>query len=344
MRSARAAVKRASVDTSPCGTVQPSKGDEALNTTQRTEGAFEKADRGLHGPLPGLSLLVCTLGRGDCLVRLFESLTAQTRRDFEVVLVDQNPCGTLDAIVDPFRQRLDIVHVRSSPGLSRARNVGLAFCSAPLVAFPDDDCWYPPDLVAQVADGFAADPGLMVLMGRTVDSAGRESLGSYLRADARIDRRNVWSAGNSNSLFVRCVAARAVGGFDESLGVGAPTPFKSGEETDFLLRILASGGDARFRRDLLVHHDQVSATDAVVMARRAKAYSPGFGRVLRLHHYGVAYLGFRLLRTAAGVCIALARRDVSGARYKAIWAWGTASGYAGRVPPVLHGTAAIGKH
>ena len=107
---------------------------------------------------PLVSLLVCTKGRSAQLERLFDSLLLQTHRDFEVVLVDQNEPGTLEPIVGRYRDRLVIDHARSAPGLSRARNVGLARCRGDLVAFPDDDCWYPPGLVAELVRMFAEHP------------------------------------------------------------------------------------------------------------------------------------------------------------------------------------------
>ncbi|WP_348649456.1 glycosyltransferase family 2 protein [Methylobacterium aquaticum] len=275
-------------------------------------------------PPPLVSLLVCTKGRSAQLERLFESLLAQTCPDFEVVLVDQNEPGTLEPIVGRYRDRLGIDHARSAPGLSRARNVGLARCRGDLVAFPDDDCWYPPGLVAEVVRLFAEHPEADAVTGRTLDATGRESLGAFLAADQAVDRRNVWFSGNSNGLFVRRAAARAVGGFDETLGVGAPTPFRSGEETDFLLRLLAQGRRVVFRHGLVVHHDQVAEAGRHT---RAADYARGFGRVLRLHRYGLLYLAFRLARFTASGTRALLRRDTGTARDKALWAIGTVAGY-----------------
>lgn len=275
-------------------------------------------------PPPLVSLLVCTKGRAAQLERLFESLLLQTCPAFEVVLVDQNEPGTLEPIVGRYRDRLGIDHARSAPGLSRARNVGLARCRGDLVAFPDDDCWYPPGLVAEVVRLFAEHPEADAVTGRTLDATGRESLGAFLAADHAVDRRNVWFSGNSNGLFVRRAAARAVGGFDETLGVGAPTPFRSGEETDFLLRLLAQGRRVAFRHGLVVHHDQVAEAGRHA---RAADYARGFGRVLRLHRYGLVYLGFRLARFTASGTRALLRRDTGTARDKALWAIGTVAGY-----------------
>jgi glycosyltransferase involved in cell wall biosynthesis len=275
---------------------------------------------------PAVSLLLCTVGRTEPLLRVLQSLKQQTFKDFEVVVVDQNPPGVLDPILSQFTPALRIVHCQAPRGLSRARNVGLAQCRGTFLAFPDDDCWYPEDLVARVVALFAASPDVDIHAGRTLDAEGQASLGLFLDQDAPITKQNIWFAGNSNSLFVRTAAARRINGFDEGLGVGAATKFKSGEETDFVLRLLERGAKGRFHHDLFVHHDQVLDDEAAAL-RRAAAYAPGFGRVLRLHRYGLAYLGQRLARTLARACLAFVQGDLATARYKLVWAKGTASGY-----------------
>jgi glycosyltransferase involved in cell wall biosynthesis len=276
---------------------------------------------------PQVSLLLCTLGRTEPLARALAHFARQTSRAFEIVVVDQNPPGHLDATLQAYRTQLSIAHVRSTPGLSHARNVGLAACRGDIIGFPDDDCWYPPELIATIVARFASHPDWDILMGRTLDADGRESLGRFLSGDGTIDKNNLWFTGNSNTLFVRAAAAHAIGGFDETLGVGASTVFKSGEETDFVLRILARNARAIFQHDLIVHHDQVGDNAGAAGWKRAKAYAPGFGRVLRLHDYGIAYVTLRVLRTLASAGIALLRGDMGEVRYKLLWARGTVEGY-----------------
>lgn len=286
----------------------------------------------MHGSAaPRLSLLCCTVGRTEKLGRLLDSLARQTVRDFELIVVDQNEPGVLDPVLAPFSDRFDIHHVRSERGLSRARNVGLAHCRAPLVAFPDDDCWYPATLAEKVVALFDADPLTGVFTGRTTDADGADSLGLFLGADAGITKSNVWLSGNSNSLFIRTGIARKIGGFDETLGVGAASAFKSGEETDFLLRALAAGARGFYRRDLVVHHDQAPVGGAGGVSR-AQDYARGFGRVLRLHDYGAAYVGMRVARSSARALLALATGDMATARYKALWALGTFRGFIAPLP------------
>ena len=275
--------------------------------------------------------MCCTLGRTDTLTRLLDSLAAQTERRFELIVVDQNPPGVLEPLLAGYADRVSLRRLRSAPGLSRARNVGLAACRAPLVAFPDDDCWWPPDLAARLVALFESHPHIDLITGRTQDAAGADSLGLFLAADAPIARANVWRIGNSNGLFVRTALARRISGFDERLGVGAPTPFKSGEETDFVLRALAHGARGLYRRDLIVHHDQAPQSGADGL-ERAQGYARGFGRVLRLHGFGAADVALRVARPAARAALAALGGDGATARYKARWARGVMQGFFARDP------------
>src|SRR5271166_4981282 len=100
-----------------------------------------------------LSLVVATVKRVRELERLLSSLDTQTHRDFEVIIVDQNADDRLVPVIQQHKG-LDIVHLRERPGLSRARNTGLGVARGDLICFPDDDCWYPSDLLASVFNWF----------------------------------------------------------------------------------------------------------------------------------------------------------------------------------------------
>lgn len=269
-----------------------------------------------------ISLVVCTLGRFEPLERLLGSLERQTNRKFEVIVVDQNPDGFLDAALSR-HPGLPIVHMRSPKGLSRARNVGLTRCSGAIIGFPDDDCWYDPDVLKKVETLFAARPDMAFMSGRTVDAEGAVSLNRYPDESAPIDRSNIFAATNSNAIFVRSDVARDVRGFDETLGVGAATPFQAGEETDFLLRCLACGHKGLYEPGLVVRHDQV--TDSL---QRLRAYSAGFGRVARIHGLGTSVFFPRNVRTIAGGFYRALKGDVAGARQRYACLMGSIRGYA----------------
>jgi glycosyltransferase involved in cell wall biosynthesis len=89
------------------------------------------------------SLVLATVGRTQEVARFLDSLARQTYRDFELIVVDQNPDDRLVELLRPFELRFPIIHLRCERGVSRARNLGPKYVSGDIVGFPDDDCWYP---------------------------------------------------------------------------------------------------------------------------------------------------------------------------------------------------------
>ena len=275
-----------------------------------------------------ISLIVCTLGRTEELRRLIASLQNSTAAPLEVLIVDQNPAGYLDDILSA-GGGLPLKRIPCEPGLSRARNVGLKAARGRIIGCPDDDCWYPPNVIRDVQSAFASRPELGILIGRTADAEGRTSVSPHMEAPAPISRDNVFRAGNSNGLFVRRDVADAVGGFDESLGVGARTPFQSGEETDFVLRGLASGAAGSFDPSLVIHHEQGNPAKARQI-HRIRQYSAGFGRVLRKNGFGWGSVARPVARTLARAALCTAKLELAGAAQRLAWAAGVIRGFSAR--------------
>jgi glycosyltransferase involved in cell wall biosynthesis len=275
-----------------------------------------------------LSLVLCTLGdRKRQLTRLMASLENQEFKGFEIILVDQNPPGHLDDILQTKCTGIAIKHVRSDRGLSIARNVGLANATGEVIGFPDDDCWYFPDTLAQVSAFFRLNPKIDILLGRTVDEFDAPSLSPARTESGAVTRSNIWISGNSNTLFVRKEAIAPGGGFNEELGVGARSLYQSGEETDFILKLMQNGSPAVYISDLKIYHDQVSDIGTGRVLKRAWMYSLGFGYVLKKHNFGITYLTYRFGRSILGGILGfIGLRPVYGLS-RMVWGLGTVVGY-----------------
>ena len=65
-----------------------------------------------------VSMIVATLNRVDELERLLDSLDSQTYKDFEVIVVDQNPDDRLRPVLER-HPGLSIQYLRSARGVSR---------------------------------------------------------------------------------------------------------------------------------------------------------------------------------------------------------------------------------
>ncbi len=277
---------------------------------------------------PRISLILCTLGRRLELERALESFTWQTMSEFQVIIVDQNEPGYLDHIINRFSHELHIRRIYAERGLSRARNIGMRHASGAIVGFPDDDCWYGPEVCRQVLDVFASKPNLGLLTGRTVDAKGKPSLsGDFRETPGPISRRDAFRTGNSNTFFLRHEAVAAVGGFDESLGVGAAGALQSGEETDLMIRCIDQGLETHYDPAFTVYHDQVAADRTEATQRRIKQYAMGFGHLLRKHRFGPLYLSYRLARSIAKAMLHVAQLDPWNARLRLSWASGTVRGF-----------------
>jgi glycosyltransferase involved in cell wall biosynthesis len=277
------------------------------------------------GGSPTFDLVVATLGRVDELGRLLDSLEGQTYRSFRVLVVDQNRDGRAEAV--QAGRNLDLLRLTSTPGLARARNVALELVEADVVAFPDDDCRYPPTLLADVAQRLSTCEELDGLSVPTQDADGRRDAG-WGSEPAALTTRNVWNLVASAGLFLRRPLLERVGAFDEQLGIGGPGPWRSSEETDYVIRALREGARIAYDPTLSVEHPLTVVSGAALVARgRSEGASVGY--LLRKHRYPPRTVGRMGVRPVGGVIVSLARLDANRARFHAATLTGRIRGYFG---------------
>ena len=267
------------------------------------------------------SLILATLNRTGEVDYLLKTLDRQTYRNFELIVVDQNADDRLVPILEPYQNSFPILHLRSAKGLSLARNVALPRISGDLVAFPDDDCAYPAALLEQVVHFFKDHTEWNGLIGRAIDEQGTDSSGRWDHETGAINALNAWRRGTSFTIFLRRSTVDAIGLFDESLGVGAQTPWGSGEDIDYLLRGVKAGlyYDPAFT---VIHPITVILPEAVlsppvkstISHTKTYTYAMGRGRVLRKHNAPLWFVIYNWTRPLAGVTLSLLRGRLQEAR------------------------------
>ena len=258
-------------------------------------------------------LVVATVDRTDDLGSLLSSLDAQTHRAFRVVVGDQNDDDRLERVLAG-HAGLDVLRLRAPRGLSRARNAALPSLTADVVAFPDDDCVYAPDLLARVAERFAADPGLDGLAGRPVAADGRTA-GRWPSRAQRIRPETVFHTAISHTIFLRLSVVGRVGGFDERLGLGSGTPWSSGEEIDFLVRALHAGARIEYDPSLVVTHPvKAPSPDELVKLGRRDGGSLGY--VLAANRYPAGTILRLLVRPLVAAVAFAVLLDGTRARFQ----------------------------
>ena len=159
----------------------------------------------------------------------------------------------------------------ADPGLSRARNTGLAHARGDILAFTDDDCYPQPDFLRALVDAFNEDgPGFVG--GRVVlhdpddaricvkDLPGRTS--TFCHGD--LVRAGVIHGAN---MAVTRDVLRAVGEFDPLLGAGSVCV--AGEDTDYIARAVWAGWGGRYSPRAVVahHHGRKPGHDAEMQRR-----------------------------------------------------------------------------
>lgn len=266
---------------------------------------------------PAVSLVVSTLGDGADLARLFASLDAQTFRDFDVVIVDQNAHDRVAAEIDRVPRNFPIRRIATPAmrGLSIGRNLGWRASSGGIVLFPDDNCWYPNDFLERGVAIMSARAAA-ILTGRSADEAGRTILGAFDATAEPISRANVWTTSIEWVTLVRRDVLEATGGYDPGIGVGAATPWQACEGQDFLLRAIEAGFACWY--DPAVYGHDVAweeRTTPEQLARKARAYGRGMGYVLALHGYGLPQQARWVGRSALGALLYAARFDRAKVSY-----------------------------
>lgn len=234
--------------------------------------------------MPRFSLIVPTLGRTMEVAEFFASIIDQNRPDVEIIVVDQNDDERIAALLEALQGRIAILHMKlKEKNVSAARNAGLAASSGEIIAFPDDDCWYPPRLLDRVDIWFRKNLDYSVLAVGALDADGVPSGNRWIQNSCDISPVNVLRTTFCSSLFVSGVARSRAVLFDPRLN--------RGEETDYILRLLATGLRGRFDRGLHIHHPRRDMLSGTVSRARALSYGAGMGRLVRRHSLVLLWFG-----------------------------------------------------
>ena len=267
-----------------------------------------------------IGLLLATLGRSTEVERLLLTLDAQTYRDFELIVIDQNRDDRLVPILQNYKERLSIVHLRRSmPGLSRNRNEGVKALSsdAEILAFPDDDCWYPSNLLADLASYFTSHKEVDGISGICMTKFGTPR-GRWASKPGFIDKSKIFGRCISFTMFLRKTLVDKIGPFDETLGLAPDVPWPGGEDFDYLFRAVTTrpAGRVFYSPQFRVFHDDLPTTLSDKAITRRYNDGKGFGRFLKKHQYSKAFLFYYTSRYLGGAAICATLGNIPKAKYR----------------------------
>jgi GT2 family glycosyltransferase len=199
------------------------------------------------------AVIICTRDRPELLADALDATIPTLRAGDELlVVVSASSTDGPHAVAASRDQRV----VRAArKGLSRARNLGVAETTAPIVVFTDDDCRPQAGWLDHLAAGFDASE-----VGFVLGQVRADVDNPHLPFDAARPRPRARFAGATDPIELgngACMAFRrtawvACGGADERLGAG--TRLRSAEDHDLFVRLLHHGWTGVYEPDALVLH------------------------------------------------------------------------------------------
>jgi GT2 family glycosyltransferase len=260
-------------------------------------GAGRNGD--LVAPRRTVSVVVTTCSNPVPLERCVRSVLACDYERPEVIVVENRPGSpaTQEMLADRFPNEPRLRYVEEpSPGLSQARNAGLAVAEGEMVAFTDDDVVVDPGWLRRCAQAFERAPDVACVTGlilpRELETESQLLLEQYAGFGKGFQRRTYrlpesrkadplfpytpGAIGSGANTVIRADVARKLGGFDTSLGAG--TTAVGGEDLDLYIRLLREGCALAYEPGAIVWHQHPDG--AAKLRRQVYRYGVGLGATL----------------------------------------------------------------
>jgi len=249
-----------------------------------------------------VSVVVPTCADATAAVRCVTTIREHASGTVEVIVVENRPeksCVSA-ALTEAFGPDSGVRYIEEpTPGLSRARNAGLAVASGSIVAFPDDDVVVDEYWLESLRDAFATYPDAVCVTGRIEPLELGTRAQSFLEQFATYDKGDVtrvyrldappediplfpYTAGHFGSganMAFRRDALVKLRGFDPLLGAG--TRARGGEDLDICIRVLLSGDTLVYEPRAVVRHPHPDTMR--LLHQQAFNYGAGLGALVAKH-------------------------------------------------------------
>jgi GT2 family glycosyltransferase len=245
---------------------------------------------------PPASVVVATRDRPAGAVACVDGLLGLAYPSHEILLVDNAPSSeaTAAAVGRRFGHLPQVRYLREDrPGLSNARNRGLAEAAGEVVAFTDDDVLVDPAWLANLVAALGAAPHAACATGpilpAELDTQAAQWFESYAGFAKGWERQlfdlaehrrpgplypyAMGQFGSGASLAFKTASLRRLGGFAAELGAG--TRALGGEDLDIFLRLLDSGAAIVYEPGAIVRHRH--PRDYAALRRQLHGYGVGLG-------------------------------------------------------------------
>lgn len=228
--------------------------------------------------LPGrISVVVPCYNAAGFIRRAVQSVLGQTWPDVELVIVDDCSTDNLQEALEPYQGRFVFSRNAANVGTSVSRNNGARLATGEMLAFLDQDDWWPEDLLARLAPACASEAAACYdnYVLRDADLAEDEAVWNTrptVFAQARPwnyalvqwDTMDVMFHGAPMlKLLVRREDFNKAGGYDAR--------FYGVEDFHFAVKLLAAGVSLKMMPEVKGYYlDHAGSTSASIKTDRAK--------------------------------------------------------------------------
>jgi len=233
------------------------------------------------------SVVIPAYNAADTLGEAVDSVLAQTRQDFEVIVIDDGSSDSTAAVAASFADQRVRVYRQENAGPSAARNRGIAQAVGEYVSSLDSDDLWLPDYLAEMGRALEENPqaDFAYTHAWILDYASGRfravPTGAWHRPSTPMLPRDQFIAELLQECFVNAPTIRRtvleqVGGYDESMS--------HGEDWELWLRLANSGFEAvRVAGPLTIYRNRPGSHSAD-WAAMAVAPAAVYRTVLERHH------------------------------------------------------------
>ncbi|HRG53753.1 MAG TPA: glycosyltransferase [Bacteroidia bacterium] len=202
-----------------------------------------------------ISLVVPVYNRPVEIQELLESLTEQTFKAFEVIIVEDGSTVKCDHICDTFKNKLDLTYYyKNNSGPGQSRNYGFEKATGNYCIFLDSDCVIPPQYMEHVinalnnqyVDAFGG-PDQAHINFTILQKAINYSMTSFFTTGGirgNSEKLDKFYPRSFNMGYSRTV-------FETTTGF---SKMRFGEDIDMSIRILAAGFKTQLIKEAFVYH------------------------------------------------------------------------------------------
>jgi GT2 family glycosyltransferase len=206
------------------------------------------------------AVLIATRERQEMLLDTVRSILAAGHLPREIIVIDQSTVPNAEAAQMGTVRGCQVRYVHlHTPGVSRARNIGVRLASQETVVILDDDILVGEDSLERLLAEMSGGQGPVVATGRLLAApAPRSGLAQapaalVTRSEPTVfrGRQPTQVVPGPNIALPRALMLE-IGGYDERLGPG--TRFPAAEDHDLSLRLLDAGCEVRHVPEAVVLH------------------------------------------------------------------------------------------